>query len=284
MITLIRICIAAIVLSFTSLNAQSFQGEATYKTKRKVDLKIDSTNTSMTPDIQKQMNEMLKKQFERTFLLTFNKEESIYKEDVELEAPGGGGMNFNGITIKAFGSGGSDILYKNTKNGSFVNQNEVFGKVFLIRDQLEPREWKLDKDTKNIGEYICYKASYTEQVESRVSGWGSELEESEPETKLETRTVTAWYTPQIPVSNGPQQYQGLPGLILEIKDGDLQIVCSKIVLNPKDKAAIKIPKQGKEVTQKKFDEIIEKKMKEMEERYRSTGRESGETIQFSIGG
>ena len=136
MITLIRICIAALVLSITGLNAQSFQGEATYKTKRKVDLKIDSTNTSMTPEIQKQMNEMLKKQFERTYILSFNKEESIYKEDVELEAPGGGGISFNGMSIKAMGGGGSDILYKNTKEGSFVNQNEVFGKVFLIKDQL----------------------------------------------------------------------------------------------------------------------------------------------------
>lgn len=282
--TLIRIVVLLIVIGVTGLKAQGFRGEVTYKTKRKVDLKIDSTNTSMTPDIQKQMNEMLKKQFERTFLLTFNKAESIYKEDVELEAPGGGGMSFNGITIKAFGSGGSNILYKNTKNASFVNQNEVFGKVFLIKDQLEPREWKLEKDTKNIGEYTCYKASYTTDIEVRVSSWGSGDEDSESETKMETRTVMAWYTPQIPVSNGPEQYQGLPGLILEINDGDLQIVCSKIVLNSKDKGVIKIPKQGKEVTQKMFNEIIEKKMKEMEARYRSSDRERGETIQFRIGG
>ena len=101
---------------------------------------------------------------------------------------------------------------------------------------------------------------------------------------METRIVTAWYTPQIPISNGPQQYQGLPGLILEMNDGDLQIICSKIVINPDDKVTIKEPKQGKEVNQKEFDEIMEKKMKEMEERYRPTGRESGETIQIRIGG
>jgi GLPGLI family protein len=29
--------------------------------------------------------------------------------------------------------------------------------------------------------------------------------------------TTAWYTPQIPVSNGPRNYHGLPGLIMEVK-------------------------------------------------------------------
>ena len=63
-----------------------------------------------------------------------------------------------------------------------------------------------------------------------------------------------------------------------------KLFVAKIVLNSKDKGAIKIPKQGKEVTQKMFNEIIEKKMKEMEARYRSSDRERGETIQFRIGG
>ena len=30
--------------------------------------------------------------------------------------------------------------------------------------------------------------------------------------------VTAWYTPQIPVNQGPGEYWGLPGLILEVHD------------------------------------------------------------------
>ena len=34
--------------------------------------------------MQKQMMEMLKKQFQKTFTLTFNTEESIYKEEVSL--------------------------------------------------------------------------------------------------------------------------------------------------------------------------------------------------------
>jgi GLPGLI family protein len=282
MVTLIRVIVLSVVLGISGLNAQDFQGEATYKTKRKVDLKIDSTNTSLTPDLQKQMQEMLKKQFEKTFILTFNKEESLYKEDVEL-APPGSGISMNGVSIKAFSGGGSDVLYKNTKEGSFINQNEVFGKIFLIKDQLEKRQWQLGQETKNIGQYTCYKAIYTEEIEVLESRFGSDDEEQK-ETKMETRTVTAWYTPQIPVNNGPEQYQGLPGLILEINDGDQQIVCSKIVLNPENKVTIKPPRQGKEVNQEEFEEIMEQKMKEFQEQFRPTGRESGETIQIRIGG
>lgn len=282
MTTIIRILVLVLVAVFSAVNAQTFQGEATYKTKRKVDLKIDSTNTSLSPDMQKKMTEMLKKQFERTYILTFNKEESVYKEDVMLESPGTA-LSMDGVSIKAFGGGGSDILYKNTKKGSFVNQNELFGKIFLIKDNLETYDWKLEDGTKNIGKFTCYKATYTEEIEITEASFGSDEEDSE-ETRTETRTVTAWYTPQIPLNNGPEQYQGLPGLILEVNDGQQQIVCSKIVLNTNEEVNIKKPSKGKEVNQEEFDDIMTKKMKEFREQYRPSGRESGERIQIRIGG
>ena len=78
-------------------------------------------------------------------------------------------------------------------------------------------------------------------------------------------TITAWYTPEIPVNQGPEGYWGLPGLILEVNDGKTTILCSKVVLNPKEKADIKAPAAGKEVSQKEYDEIVIKKMEEMSE-------------------
>ena len=110
-----------------------------------------------------------------------------------------------------------------------------------------------------------------------------EVEDKEPE--MEERTVSAWYTPQIPVNNGPAMYQGLPGLILEVHDGKLTIICSKIVLNPEDKVEIEEPTKGKEVNQKEYDVIMEKKAKEMMERYAPRkGSKNGESIEIRIGG
>ena len=100
-----------------------------------------------------------------------------------------------------------------------------------------------------------------------------------------TKITTAWYTPQIPVSNGPEEFGGLPGLILEINDGKLTIVCSEIVLNPLDKIEIKEPTKGKEISQKDFDKLQKEKSKEMMERFRSKrGDGKGNTFEIKIGG
>jgi GLPGLI family protein len=63
----------------------------------------------------------------------------------------------------------------------------------------------------------------------------------------------------------------LPGLILEVNDGKTVILCSKIVLNAKDKVVIKAPAKGKEVTQKEYDETVIKKMEEFREMNRGRG-------------
>ena len=78
-------------------------------------------------------------------------------------------------------------------------------------------------------------------------------------------------------------YHGLPGLILEVTDGSQTLLCSKIVLNPKEKVKIEEPTKGKQVTQEKFDEILEKKMKEMRERYQHD-RGDGHNVEIRIGG
>ena len=275
---LLAIIITSIAMN---LSAQDFQGEATYKTKRKIDVQLDSTQ--MNSEMHQRMLEMLKKQFEKTYILTFNKEESMYKEDEALNSPQPGGGNMQFVMVN---TAGSDLLYKNTKEKRFTNQNEVFGKVFLIKDELQSLDWKLEKETKNIGEYTCFKATTTreeEVVESGISVNGDKEFEENEEPEMREVTITAWYTPQIPINNGPANYYGLPGLILEVNDGSETIVCSKIVINPEDKKEISEPNKGKEVTQEEFEAIIEKKMQEMEERRGRPDRDS-QTVEIRIGG
>ena len=96
------------ILSIFSLNAQNFQGKAFYKTKRNINVTMDSTQVGS--EQQKMINEMLKKQMEKEFELTFDKEQSIYKEQESL-----GGVQQGGIQIIM--AGGADILYRNTKEG-----------------------------------------------------------------------------------------------------------------------------------------------------------------------
>ena len=107
------------VLLFTiKAYAQDFQGVATYKTQRAVDIKMDSTQ--MNSDMHKQMQEMLKKQFQKTFTLSFNRKESVYKENESLAPPQVGGSGMQVMVVGA--GGGSDILYKNTQENRYVDQ------------------------------------------------------------------------------------------------------------------------------------------------------------------
>lgn len=279
--TIVKVLVFALTLIVFQASAQEFQGVATYKSKRKLEIKLDSTQVNS--EMHQQMMEMLKKQFEKTYILTFNKEESIYKEEEALAPPQPSGMQ----VVVAI-AGGSDILYKNTKDQRYTNQNDMFGKIFLIKDKLKTMEWKLEPETKNIGEYTCFKATTTREQEKRVGSISvngdKDLDGEEKKApEMETITITAWYTPQIPISTGPGIYHGLPGLILEVNDGSETVICSKIVLNPKDGLNISEPKKGKAVTQAEFDEIMEKKMKEMNEQFNSKRRD-GHGFEIKIGG
>ena len=259
--------------------AQDFQGIATYKSHTKVDVKLDSSQ--MGGDMHAKMLEMLKKQFEKTYKLTFNQEESVYKEEEKLESP-----QPQGMVMVMVDTGGSDVLYKNTKENRYTSQNESFSKIFLIQDELKKIDWILGSETKNIGDYTCFKATFKREVEVVESGISINSDkEFDENVTVEEREVVAWYTPQIPVSNGPGNYHGLPGLILEVNDGNQTLMCSKIVLNPEDKVKISEPTKGKKVSQEKYDEIMDKKMKEMQNRYDSEHRgRDGETIEIRIGG
>ena len=255
------------------ISAQDFQGVATYKSKRQMNMSMDSTQ--MDSDMQKRMMEMLKKQFEKTYLLNFSKEESLFKEEESLEAPQPGGMQ-----IVIAGMGGSDILYKNTKEARFANQVEMYGKVFLIHDKIQKQDWELGSETKNIGDYTCYKATLTRERPVEQEG----IPDENAVTEMEEYVTTAWYTPQIPVSNGPRAYQGLPGLILEVNDGSETIICSKIVMNPKDKVTISEPTKGKKVDQAAYDVIMEKKMQEMRKRFERESDHDDGNVRIRIRG
>lgn len=254
--------------------AQQFQGRAIYKTHQKVDVKIKSSGNDA---FQKKLKERLKKMYQKTYILNFNQKESTYIQNEELatKTPQAGG-----VEIVMFDSSNSDVLYKNIAEKRYVTQKDVGGKFFLIQDDLPKDEWQMTGETKKIGKYTCYKATKSKEV-TRKSFLHTDGEKEETEKK-ETVVTTAWYTPEIPVSNGPKLYGGLPGLILEIQAGKQTIVCPEIVLNPKEKVKIKKPKRGKKVTEKEFKEIMDKKTKEMLERFKSRKSKKGDKNSISI--
>jgi len=224
----------------------------------------------------------MKKMFEKTFFLNFDKSASIYKEEEKLDTPGQGGGGFRMMSSMM---GGGGTYYKNVKEKIYKVDKEFMGKEFLVKDSLKTYNWQMTGETRVIGGYNCFKATAVipaSKTDFRNFRPKKEEEKKDDKAKEESKegtktsfmdqiempkeiTITAWYTPEIPVSQGPEGYWGLPGLILEVNDGKTTILCSKVVLNPKEKADIKAPATGKEVSQKEYDEIVIKKMEEMSE-------------------
>lgn len=240
--------------------AQNFQGIAVYESKTSFDFDEAETKTegdALPPEINAQIQEQLKKAFEKTYTLKFDKSTSIYKEEEKLNQPSGDGSVMVSVS---FNGGGT--LYKNLKDQTSLTETEMFGKEFLITDQLEKLDWKMTGETKKIGNYTCYKATAVIKARQPEEGDKAVSLTSAPP---KDQNITAWYTPDIPISNGPGDYWGLPGLILEVNDGHTILLCSKITLNPKEKFEIKAPKKGSKITRKEFEKLMEEKTQEMME-------------------
>lgn len=262
-----------VLLAGFSLNAQDFQGKADYfskiifKTDTNKKQEVDGKESELSPEITAMIQDALKKASEKKFTLTFNKQESLYEEVEELQKPeaANGGMTFS---VSFSGQGKK---YTNLKDKSTVSEDEIFGKEFLIVEKLEPLNWQLLDETKKIGDYTCYKAqSIIPVTEAQKKEYEESLKQekksnlfivNEPKDKV----VVAWYAPEIPVGFGPNNYWGLPGLILEINEDENIILCSKVTLSNKEKSKIKVPNTGQKVSKKEFDAIQKKKMDSMKD-------------------
>ena len=271
---------------------KDFQGMAIYESKTSMaDFKVRMEgNKNINPDMQKMMEERMKKMFEKTFILNFDKSASIYKEEEKLDAsPQGGG----GIRMMSSMTGGGGTYYKNVKDKAYTVDKEFMGKEFLVKDSLANLKWKMEAETRVIGGYTCYKATAVKEASKTDFTNFRPKKEEEPKKESDKPaeekktnfmdaielpkeiTITAWYTPEIPVNQGPEGYWGLPGLILEVNDGKTIILCSKVVLNPKEKAEIKAATKGKVVSQKEYDETVIKKMEEFREMNQGRGGRDG---------
>ena len=259
----------ALVLVFvflisTSVNKkqliQEFQAKAYYFSKSKMDLGKWGARVSEAQ--RKEVGARMKNRLEKGYVLSFNKEESVFTEEDQLDAISGATDSWG----KNFAPGKQ---YKNVKTNTQLQQQEFYGKKFLVNDVLQPIEWSLDSETKKIGNYSCFKATAsipTDELTWYSFSWDKLRNTTESDStavkEVKMTQIEAWYAPQIPVRHGPLDYWGLPGLILEVSADNTTMLCSKIVLNPDEIIEIEAPTKGKEVSKTEYQTIITEKMKE----------------------
>lgn len=92
-------------------------------------------------------------------------------------------------------------IYKDYLNKKLIFEtgvNPFFERNTFFVDSLDVFRWELKNESKLIDSFLCYKA----------------------ETIFRGRNYIAWYTPSIPLADGPWKFNGLPGLIMEIQDSE----------------------------------------------------------------
>lgn len=122
--------------------------------------------------------------------------------------------------------------YINAKNLTYTKKVDIAGKNFIVSGKLAKNKWKITSETKKIGNYKVQKATM---------GEGEEY-------------VEAWFAPELPFQFGPEQYWGLPGLIIELKAIPLYYIATDI--KPVDNQKLTPPTKGKKVTEQELEKII----------------------------
>lgn len=131
---------------------------------------------------------------------------------------------------------GYEELYYNLKDKLLFSD---YGE-FLIKTPSN-HNWNISSESKKIDNYLCYKATYTESYTAR-------------DGKTKERVITAWFCPELPYSFGPLEFNGLPGLILELEKNGNKVVAKSIILSKKE-IELKIPNK-KTITKEQYDNKI----------------------------
>lgn len=217
--------------------AQNNEGTITYEDKRNI-------HKTLPPEMEA-MKDRIPEFRTSENVLHFNKDEAVYKSVPKEKKKN---EEFRGERRGRRGWGSrneNNIYYTNIANKESIDSREFFGKKFLIEGPRESIKWKMTGDQKMVGDFLCQKATFADS----------------------TKNIIVWFTPMIPVSTGPSEFFGLPGLILhvDINEGERLITAQGIDLKTLEDDLIVRPEEGKSITSEEFAELRDKKMEEMKQ-------------------
>ena len=115
--------------------------------------------------------------------------------EAELKKKGVAARNFPRKRLRTY-------VYKNYPSGKMTVTDGVSLQDFIYEDESNAQQWEIRDSTKTILDYPCQMTV----------------------CNFRGRQWTAWFTTDIPVSDGPWKFGGLPGLIMEAYDKGNQYV------------------------------------------------------------
>jgi GLPGLI family protein len=141
------------------------------------------------------------------------------------------------IDARKYDMGGmSQQFYKNYSKNTITVTDRILRTTYLYIDSLNLFQWQIMTDTTTILNYSCQKATCT----------------------FRGRNYIAWFTPQIPLNEGPLKFGELPGLILRLKDSkdNFEFNCISLEnLRKKEPIDFSVQKSLK-ITRQKYMDVI----------------------------
>ena len=185
--------LGVLVFNFFQLQAQN---ELNYRVSYKLTYKLDST------DLESSKSEIM-------WLFANNESSLFLSRGAALKDSMSVNVNVADIGSERWKSkmeaSKTEFDYKIFKD---KGANKIGYGIKLISDKLYYTEdldqikWEIQADAKEISGYQVQKAT----------------------TSFAGRDYIAWFTPEIPLSDGPYKFAGLPGLILELQDTEAEYV------------------------------------------------------------
>ena len=121
--------------------------------------------------------------------LLFSNNKTLFTPVEEETIAGGGYFSNSPIATQ------NNTIYSDLDSKTGVFQKKVFDELFLVKDSTRRIKWKITDETREISGYTCRRANAI---------------------MLDSIYVVAFYTTEIPVSGGPESFNGLPGMILGV--------------------------------------------------------------------
>ena len=255
---------------------QHGEGKITYEQKINVHKRLPPEAEQMKAMIPEFQTNMLE--------LYFTQSSSLFKsaprQEEQLPSADGGGQ-------RTFRFGGMDNaeVFRDYEKEMVVESRELGPKRYLIEDTLRPVKWKLEEETMTVAGYTCKKATTIVQMFGMGGGMrfgggpgsgqagqqqagqaGQNTQRDSMITRMmnEKQTVVAWYTEDIPTSAGPDNYFGLPGLILYLDVDNGTVVYSPVKLEPIAKdIAVKAPTKGNKITREEYRKLMQQQFQGM---------------------
>jgi GLPGLI family protein len=213
-----------------SAQAQVMSGQIIYERKEDWVKKINKAKY-LSREEKDRMEQTWKNEEEyiQKMVLNFNENMSHYTHESKTQTSPDGTYTWEADDY---------LITRDFSKKTLMEYKEMLGKSYLVIDTLQAPKWKILNEIKEVAGYVCMKASTFNETKSQ--------------------DVIAWFAMDLPVSAGPEEYYGLPGMILELEIDKGAVTVTAVSVFPNKEQ--KIPDLPKKMKGKKIDVALQNQL------------------------